>query len=321
MNTDCRSGETGCATAAGSASMPAGTSTPAARRASCLARWTSPLSPMAGRRCVSGRTSTRRRSHDGTAFFVDNRDAYLSWVWDIPISPTQTSVGFVLPAERVRDRRRARRHERHDPSRRTGTAPTISPPARCAIRHGGREHVVSAVRDGHWLRAQLADGGRGRLDARSADGKWRDLGHAPRPSRRRCDPGGRHRPIRSTSGDAASTTSTSSASVTRSTRTSRTRSIGPHLRWGLGLQAATYVYTFFAFFMNALHARFDPRGIVGMSVFGVLFAGARAWIRGWTLVARATIGPRSLVLGALSGPDQGQRTKDKEPRPEDPRMR
>ncbi len=39
----------------------------------------------------------------------------------------------------------------------------------------------------------------------------------------------------------------------------------PHLRWGLGLQAATYVYTFFAFFMNALHARFDPRGIVGMT--------------------------------------------------------
>ena len=33
--------------------------------------------------------------YDGTAFFIDNRDDYLSWVWDIPISPTQTSVGFV----------------------------------------------------------------------------------------------------------------------------------------------------------------------------------------------------------------------------------
>lgn len=62
-----------------------------------------------------------------------------------------------------------------------------------------------------------------------------------------------------------------------------------HLRWGLGLQAATYVYTFFAFFMNALHARFDPRGIVGMTVFSLLFAGARAWITGWTLAARAAL--------------------------------
>ena len=45
--------------------------------------------------------------HDGTAFFVDNRNDYLSWVWDIPISPTQTSVGLVLPADTVRDQRRA----------------------------------------------------------------------------------------------------------------------------------------------------------------------------------------------------------------------
>lgn len=45
--------------------------------------------------------------HDGTAFFLDNRDSYLSWVWDIPISPTRTSVGFVLPSDVVRRRRRA----------------------------------------------------------------------------------------------------------------------------------------------------------------------------------------------------------------------
>ena len=44
--------------------------------------------------------------HDGTAFFVDDGDAYLGWVWDIPISPRQTSVGFVLPADTLRVRRR-----------------------------------------------------------------------------------------------------------------------------------------------------------------------------------------------------------------------
>ena len=71
------------------------------------------------------------------------------------------------------------------------------------------------------------------------------------------------------------------------------------IRWGLGLQAATYVYTFFAFFMNALHARFDPRGTVGMAAFGVLFAGARAWIGGWTLVATsgAMVSPSAAAHG------------------------
>ena len=61
------------------------------------------------------------------------------------------------------------------------------------------------------------------------------------------------------------------------------------IRQGLGLKTATYVYTFFAFFMNALHARFDPRGRVGMFVFSLLFGAARAWIGGWTLVARAAL--------------------------------
>jgi hypothetical protein len=66
------------------------------------------------------------------------------------------------------------------------------------------------------------------------------------------------------------------------------------IRWGLGLRAATYIYTFFAFFMNALHARFDPRGWFGMRVFSVLFLAARGWIAGWTLVARTALWSRSL---------------------------
>ncbi|MEO8259668.1 MAG: hypothetical protein ABI868_20145 [Acidobacteriota bacterium] len=63
----------------------------------------------------------------------------------------------------------------------------------------------------------------------------------------------------------------------------------PQLRWGLGFPAATYIYTFFAFFMNALQARIDPGGTAGMAAFGVLFAAARGWIGGWTLVARAAL--------------------------------
>src|SRR4029450_5053361 len=66
------------------------------------------------------------------------------------------------------------------------------------------------------------------------------------------------------------------------------------IRWGLGLQAATYIYTFFAFFMNALHARFDPHGRVGMSVFSLLFLAARGWIAGWTMVARTVLWSRRL---------------------------
>jgi hypothetical protein len=60
----------------------------------------------------------------------------------------------------------------------------------------------------------------------------------------------------------------------------------PELRHAFGLQTAIIVYTLFAFFMNALHARFDPRGRAGTLVFGGLFAGARAWIAVWVCAGR-----------------------------------
>ena len=47
-----------------------------------------------------------------TTFFLDSRDDYLSWIWDIPISPTETSVGFVATADAIKSERRAGRSVR-----------------------------------------------------------------------------------------------------------------------------------------------------------------------------------------------------------------
>ena len=141
--------------------------------------------------------------HDGTAFFVDNGDRYLSWVWDIPISPNQTSVGFVLPADVVRARRQS---------------------------GSSVEAILRDELSRHMRFRQLLDS-HPTLDIES-------------------------------------------------------RSFQPYV--------TTRVYTFFAFFMNALHARFDPRGWVGMYVFGLLFLAARGWIGGWTTVARVVLWSRRL---------------------------
>ena len=71
---------------------------------------------------------------------------------------------------------------------------------------------------------------------------------------------------------------------------------GRPVRQALGFRAATYVYTGFAFYMNALHARCDPRGGGAMAIFGLLFLGAKAWIGGWTAIARAVLFVRALSL-------------------------
>ena len=226
--------------------------------------------------------------HDGTAFFVDNGDAYLSWVWDIPISPKQTSVGFVLPAETVRLRRRAgsslqtilgeelARHARF-------RGLLEAQPSLEVESTSFQSYVTAKVCGANWLMIGEAASMPDPLTGNGVTSGMRHADHAV---------------------DAILTTGGHDE-----LHVSRRRLYHQHvcrlghafnahienavyrhpLRWGLGLRTATYVYTFFAFFMNALHARFEPRGTVGMAVFGLLFVGARVWIAGWTLVARAAL--------------------------------
>jgi flavin-dependent dehydrogenase len=225
--------------------------------------------------------------HEGTAFFVDNGDEYLSWVWDIPISPSRTSVGFVLPADRVRDRRRAgdtivtvlrdelARHPRFQHL--LDVQPVVD-----VETTSFQPYVTATVCGPNWLMVGEAASMPDPLTGNGVTSGMRHARHAVEA-------------ILSTGGD----------QLDERRRRAYSRHVSrlghafnahienavyrPHLRWGLGLQGATYVYTFFAFFMNALHARFDPRGTFGMAAFSLLFGAARAWIGGWTLAARAAL--------------------------------
>ena len=234
--------------------------------------------------------------HDGTAFFVDNGERYLSWVWDIPISPQQTSVGFVLPADVVRSRRQSgssveailrdelRRHERFHAL--LDAQPTLE-----IESTSFQPYVATRVCGDNWFMvgegASMPDPLTGNgvtsgiRHARHASDAILEAGFADRISARRCRTYSQH-----------------VVRLGHSFNAHIEATIYRHpIRWGLGLQAATYIYTFFAFFMNALHARFDPRGWVGMRVFGLLFLAARGWIGGWMLVARTVLWGRGRLYG------------------------
>jgi flavin-dependent dehydrogenase len=225
---------------------------------------------------------------NGTVFFVDNRDAYLRWVWDIPISPAQTSIGFVLPADSVRDQVRAghsvesilrdelRRHPRFDALLENERALRVESTS-------FQPYVTAKVCGANWLMAGEAAS---MPDPLTGNGVTSGIRHA----RHACEA------IRAATGRDA---------FTHRQRRSYDRHVfrlghsfnahieqaiyQPQIRWGFGLKVATYIYTLFAFFMNALHARFDPRGRAGMAVFALLFAVARAWIAGWVLASRVAL--------------------------------
>ena len=225
--------------------------------------------------------------HDGTAFFVDNRDGYLSWVWDIPISSQRTSVGFVVSADTLRDRRRTgrsieeilrdelSRHERFHSL--LADAPILE-----VERTSFQPYVTQRLCGDNWLMVGEAAS---MPDPLTGNGVTSGIRHA----RHATDTilAARHEriPLRR-----RRLYTQHVVRLGHSFNAHIEQAIYRHpIRWGLGLQAATYIYTFFAFFMNALHARFDPRGRIGMPVFSVLFLGASGWIAGWTLVARTAL--------------------------------
>jgi flavin-dependent dehydrogenase len=224
---------------------------------------------------------------EATSFFVDNGDDYLSWVWDIPISGSETSVGYVLPADLMAARRRGgesvqailhaelARHERFRPLLETQTVAAVESTS-------FQPYVTATVCGPNWLMIGEAAS---MPDPLTGNGVTSGIRHA------------RH------AVEAILGCPSGAMSPSRQRRYSQHvfrlgHAFNAHieraiyrrdLRQGLGLKTATYVYTMFAFFMNALHARFDPRGTAGMATFGLLFAGARIWIGAWTMAGRAAL--------------------------------
>jgi flavin-dependent dehydrogenase len=235
--------------------------------------------------------------HDGTAFFIDNGDAYLSWVWDIPISPTRTSVGLVLPADAMSASRRGGRSLQsvlgEELARHPRFRPLLDAHSAFAVESTSFQPYVTAnVCGANWFMIGEAAS---MPDPLTGNGVTSGIRHA------------RH---------AVDAILASDAGVEIPVKRRRAfsqhvfrlgRAFNAHIentiyrdpiRRGLGFQTATYIYTFFAFFTNALHARFDPRETVGMAIFALLFFVARVWIGGWMLVARAALWYRGLSVVA-----------------------
>ena len=234
--------------------------------------------------------------HEGTAFFVENRDEYLSWVWDIPISPERTSVGLVLAAETMRERRRSGASIERILFEELSRYPRFrgllaTKPAFDVERTSFQPYVTSRVCGANWLMIGEAASMPDPLTGNGVTSGMRHARHAVEAIL--AAGGGEH--------ISAARRRLYGQHVSRLGHAFNSHiehAIYCHqLRRGLGLKTATYVYTFFAFFMNALHARFEPRGRVAMAVFSLLFAAASAWVGVWTRVGRAALRLRPRLEG------------------------
>jgi flavin-dependent dehydrogenase len=222
----------------------------------------------------------------GTTFFLDNTDAYLQWIWDIPISPQQTSVGLVLPADALQARRQDRRSIRAILSEELARYPRFalllaSQPGFDVRSTSFRASVTTTVCGPNWMMVGEAAS---MPDPLTGNGLTSGIRHARYAAAAIARAGGRQELH-------ARDRRTYSSHVHRLGHAFNTHienAIYRHsLRRCFGMRRATIVYTLFAFFMNALYTRFDPRGPLAMALFGGLFGIARVWVAGWVAAARA----------------------------------
>lgn len=221
----------------------------------------------------------------GTSFHVDNADPYLGWIWDIPISPTRTSIGLIVAAADLKARRLGGasvadilRHALEPVERYAG----LLPPGELAVASVGyRPYVSDRVCGDNWFMVGEAAAMPDPLTGNGVTSALRHARYAAAAIAAAAAGDGRvptahrrsfHRHVQR---------------LGRSFNRSIERTVyAPEVRWAFGLPVATLAYTTFAFFSNALYTRFDPRGRAGMAIFGALFAAARLWIDAWCVAAR-----------------------------------
>ena len=233
---------------------------------------------------------------DATTFFVDNGDPYLGWVWDIPITPDRTSVGFVVPADTVRDRRRAGASLeailRSELQRHPRFAALLDSHAGLVVESTSfQPYVTTTVCGDNWLMVGEAAAMPDPLTGNGVTSGIRHARHAVEAITA-CQAHGELSPARRRryAQHVARLGHAFNAHIEHAVYRAP-------VRQAFGLRTATYAYTLFAFFMNSLHARFAPRGWFGMGMFGVIFIAARTWIGAWTLAGRAVLWSRGSSAG------------------------
>jgi flavin-dependent dehydrogenase len=226
---------------------------------------------------------------EGTTFYADTAtDEYLTWIWEIPISPQTVSIGCIMPAAHVAERRRQGSSVAgiltDQLLRFPRFRPLIEQRPDLEVRTAAyRSYVAERACGPNWL---ILGEAASLPDPLTANGVTAAFRHAEDSVAFLAD------------------------SFTRGELTARQRWIYDTnlkrmghafnhsiegaiydwpIRWGLGVMPAQKVYTAFSYTINALYSKFRPKGWASMLIFGFIIGGVRLWIDCWSLLGRISV--------------------------------
>jgi flavin-dependent dehydrogenase len=232
----------------------------------------------------------------GTTFYVDRGEPYLSWIWEIPITPEVASIGLVMTAESAKEQRRQGKSVRDILRGQLALFPRFAPllagEPDLAVRVTAYRCYVHAKGCGpNWL---LLGEAAALHDALTGNGVTAAFRHAYE-------------------GASLVLESRSRGSLTPRQRRAYNRNLrwmgrmfnhsieravyDRSIRWGLGLVPAQLIYVGCAFTLNALYTRFEPRRWRSALAFASLMQMAWLWIEGWALLGRIVCGVRAPRAG------------------------
>jgi len=223
---------------------------------------------------------------EGTTFYGNVfSDEYLSWIWEIPISPTVTSVGCVMSADFAKQQR----HQGKETSQILWDA--LAPYARFnellkeqsdAVVHSAayRSYVHTNACGPNWLMVGEAASLPDPLTANGVTAAFRHAAEGVKfivQSNERGELTARQRRIYNTNVQRMGHVFNHSI---------ETSIYDNSIRWGLGVMPAQKIYTAFSYTVNALYTKYKPQGRLSMMCFGCIMKGVWAWMEAWALLGR-----------------------------------
>jgi flavin-dependent dehydrogenase len=223
---------------------------------------------------------------EGTTFYANVvSDEYLSWIWEIPISPKVTSVGCVMSADFVKQQRRQGK-ETHQILWDALAAYTrfdllVEEQRGAAVHSASYQSYVHTNACGpNWLMVGEAASLPDPLTANGVTAAFRHAAEGVKFILESNDRG----------------TLTARQRRVYNTNVQRMGHVFNHsietsiydnsIRWGLGVMPAQKIYTAFSYTVNALYTKYRPQGWLSMLCFGVMMKGVWAWMEGWALLGR-----------------------------------
>ena len=246
-------------------------------------------------------TYIKTKPHNqGTTFYVDAADdEYLSWIWEIPITPNVASIGFIMPANKLKEQRKNSKHINQILLEELSKYPYFKKlmakqPDLKVLTCSYHSYVNQYACDQNWFMVGESASFPDPFTANGATAAFRHAKEASAFIQESLERG-------LLSKRQKHVYNTNVCRMGHAFNHSIEKVIyGWRVRRGLGIWVAQKVYTAFSYPINALYSKYQPKGRLSMIIFGLTLKGVWIWMETWALLGGLTFYVRGLLHGRFN---------------------